>query len=97
MVKDAAFQPLKEKWAAEIWNEPKPRTYSLIENEFGVKNYVKYNLCAQFRSVTLSIFKHDAIYTDKEDKTLTDVISTKLKVNFIFSLYCPCCCNLGLQ
>lgn len=36
VVRDAAFQPLKE-----IWNEPKPRTYSLTENEFGVENNVK--------------------------------------------------------
>lgn len=61
VVKDAAFQPLKEKWAAEIWNEPKPRTYSLTENEFGVENYVKYTLCAQFKSGMLSIFKHDTV------------------------------------
>ncbi len=44
IIKDASFQDLKEKWAVEIWNKLKLRTYSLIKNEFGVENYVKYNL-----------------------------------------------------
>ncbi len=87
IIKDASFQDLKEKWAAEIWNKLKLKTYSLIKNEFGVENYVKYNedLCvpSSGQIFSLSILKQVAGWAlVRKTDFVDEVITVKLKMNF---------------
>ncbi len=97
-VKQKLFLDYKEKWAKDIWHNPKLRTYCQIKNVYSPEPYVtlpmrrsRRSLCAQLRTgilpLAIEVGRFNSVAEEERLCTVCDLSVIEDELHFLF--HCP--------